>query len=61
MKSLLLPDCLNCWLKLLSALADFPTVFSDVDAALTAVLGGLNFVEVGLFLMVFRPYILLAA
>jgi hypothetical protein len=42
MKSLLLPDCLNCWLRFLSALADFPTVFSDVDAADAAVFGGVK-------------------
>jgi hypothetical protein len=53
MKSPLLPDCLNRWLRSLSALADFPTVFSDVDAADAAVLGGVNeadFVDSGTIL-----------
>lgn len=55
MKSLLLPDCLNRWLRSLSALTDFPTVLSDVAPAVIAAFGGVNVADFGASLTGLRP------
>ena len=55
MKSLLLPDCLNRWLRSLSALTDLFTPLSDDAPADIAAFGGVNVADFGASLIGLRP------